>query len=113
MLKKLREKFRFKIINFLNKFESSCWADLVVWATTPEGSSYMELWPYRAWHKESVWGCDCPEEQGAYCGKCYETGRLQPKVRELKHLNIDKNAKYWKLPFEPTNAENIIIEFKK
>lgn len=105
-MENLKKKIKWEIAKFLNNFEETCWADLVVWATTK--SSLLELWPWRRWYKESVWGCDCLQSEGAYCGKCYETGRLQPKGRE-----IDKNAKFWSLPFKPTSKENVIIKFLK
>ena len=110
MIEKLKRKMKWKIANFINNFESSCWADLVVWATS--NSSILELWPWRPWYKESVWGCDCSQE-GAYCGKCYETGRLKSSVREKEYMNIDRDKEYWNLPFEPITADNIMIEFKE
>jgi len=70
-------KFRMRIAKFMDKrFKSACWAELVSWATWPKGHPFWEIFGFGE-GKYKIWQQTCDDESGAYCGKCFRTGRIK------------------------------------
>lgn len=61
---------RWQIASYLNnKCKDACWFELCMWALGYH--SFRETFIEDRWKSQY-----CTEEEGAYCGKCYNTGRL-------------------------------------
>ena len=68
---KLKQKIKFMIARILDRtFKNACWADLVSWSLNR--ITFRELF-----NDDWQWGSQrCSQKEGAYCGKCYDTERL-------------------------------------
>ena len=56
---------RWHLAKLFDKFQDTCWAELVVWALYPENHPFMELFELR----HSAGRCGARGEH-PYCGKC-------------------------------------------
>ncbi|GAI28544.1 unnamed protein product [marine sediment metagenome] len=69
MIKKFKEKIKFRIAEYLDKKHPDyCWARLVHWAL---GYEEMNPWGKGAWYYKKQ-TCKSP-----YCGKCFTNGRVK------------------------------------
>ena len=65
----MKERIKFWIAYKLNKFDKTCWANLVMWALDYD----YTLLPNTTNYKTTVWRQDCDvENEDIYCGKCQE-----------------------------------------
>ena len=73
MIRKIREKIRWKIAKWLNRSPEYCWGELVSWV--------VDMKPWRELRKCRE--LECPKYMTfAYCGKCEETGKMEEYKRE-------------------------------
>ncbi len=65
------EEMRWIIALLLNRFQDTCWADLVTWATYPEWHSFAEIFSAR-----DKAGFCARNGETLYCGKCKVTDSI-------------------------------------
>ncbi len=82
-----RWRFRMWIANLINRLDKDvCWSRICGWATGLDEE--ISIWP---WSDEYPSHQGCTQESGAYCGKCYQNGRLKDdrEEKELRRLLTD------------------------
>lgn len=69
----LMEKLKLSIARRLDKNPKYCWANLIMWALGHR--KWYSILSERS-NEYDYTSLSCTEKEGAYCGKCRESGRL-------------------------------------
>lgn len=82
---KLKQRIKTWIAQQIDRINTVCWGDLSGWTIDRK-----PFWSILPWHEESPYGLWCDRKSGAYCGKCYMTGKLEVPEDLKEHVEAMK-----------------------